>query len=92
MTAPKRRSAFELLLAQSSLLVSELKLLRTEVNAFDPLRGSKDERRLIEDRIYTLQSRAYLISDQLREMHEAFRAAKPDTTIKFGSLRLSKGD
>lgn len=92
MPAPKPKSAFDKLLAQSSLLVSELKMLRTEMMAVDPIRGSRRERSLIDDRMWALQSRSYVISDQLREMHEAFRSTEPRKTVESANLRLTKGD
>ncbi|MHB1794619.1 MAG: hypothetical protein ACYCPO_06595 [Acidobacteriaceae bacterium] len=90
MTAPKSKSAFDKLLSQSNMLASELKLLRTEAIGADTATLSDDERRLIDDRLYSLQSRAHLISDQLREMHKAFKATKSDRTAEAGSLRLTK--
>jgi len=92
VSAPKSKSTFDKLLSQSSMLVSELKMLRTEMVTIDPIRGSRRERSLVGDRLYCLQSRAWLISDLLREMHEAFRSTEQGVTVQSGNLRLTKGD
>jgi hypothetical protein len=77
-------------LAQTRLLVSELNLLKGELKEFDPVRSKDRESHMIHDRIFSLEQRAWMISEKIRDILTQFDEAVDDFEANRNAIKMQR--
>jgi hypothetical protein len=88
ISAKAAGSQIDKVLAQSRLLVSELNLLKGELKEFDPIRAKDRESRMIHDRIFSLEQRAWVISEKIRDILTQFDEAVDDFEANRDAIKI----
>jgi hypothetical protein len=83
-------SQIDKVLAQGRLLVSELNLLKGELKEFDPVRAKDRESRMIHDRIFSLEQRAWVISEKIRDILTNFDEAVDDFEANRSAIKIQR--